>query len=120
MGREMCRAFALGGADVVVASRKIDGCKLLAKEIQENPNCTGRVLPVAFNASAWDDCNRLVEHVYDEFGRVDVLVNNAGGSPLYPSLAEISEELFDSESQHSNHYFPTQRWCVGYSPSLGT
>ena len=98
MGKEMCKAFALGGAHVVIASRKLESCELLAKEIEENPDCSGRVLPVAFNASDWDDCNQLVERVYEEFGRVDVLVNNAGGSPLYPSLAEISEELFDSES----------------------
>ena len=97
----MCKAFALGGAHVVIASRKLDSCKRLAKEIGENPDCSGRALPIAFNASSWEDCNRLVERVYEEFGRVDVLVNNAGGSPLYPSLAEISEELFDSKSPRS-------------------
>ena len=43
---------------------------------------TGRhdvtALPIAFNVSSWDDCDRLVEQVYAELGRVDVLVNNAG------------------------------------------
>ena len=37
----------------------------------------------------------MVEAVYAEFGRVDVLINNAGMSPLYPSLDEVTEELFD-------------------------
>lgn len=97
MGKEMCKAFALGGAHVVIASRKLESCELLADEINDRPDCSGTALPVAFNASDWGDCNRLVERVYHEFGRVDVLVNNAGGSPLYPSLSEISEELFDSK-----------------------
>ena len=37
----------------------------------------------------------LVEGVYRDFGRVDVLVNNAGMSPLYGTLTEVTEELFD-------------------------
>ena len=37
----------------------------------------------------------MVEAVYGELGHIDVLVNNAGMAPLYPSLAEVSEELFD-------------------------
>ena len=37
----------------------------------------------------------LAETAYAEFGKVDVLINNAGLSPLYSSLAEVSEELFD-------------------------
>ena len=40
-------------------------------------------------------CERLTEAAYDEFGHVDVLVNNAGMAPVYPSLVEASEELFD-------------------------
>ena len=97
MGKEMVKAFAAGGAHVVIASRKLENCQTLADEIEAHPDCSGRALPVAFNASDWDDCTALVELVVKEFGRIDVLVNNAGGSPLYPSLAEISEELFDSE-----------------------
>ena len=43
----------------------------------------------------WDEIDGLVEQAYDTFGRVDVLVNNAGMSPLYPDLAAVSEELWD-------------------------
>ena len=37
----------------------------------------------------------IIKTAVDEFGKVDVLVNNAGMSPLYPSLSEITESLYD-------------------------
>jgi NAD(P)-dependent dehydrogenase (short-subunit alcohol dehydrogenase family) len=43
----------------------------------------------------WDEIDGLVEQAYDSFGRVDVLVNNAGMSPLYPDLESVTEELWD-------------------------
>jgi NAD(P)-dependent dehydrogenase (short-subunit alcohol dehydrogenase family) len=43
----------------------------------------------------WAEIDALVEAAYERFGRVDVLVNNAGMSPLAPSSRETSEELFD-------------------------
>jgi NAD(P)-dependent dehydrogenase (short-subunit alcohol dehydrogenase family) len=93
LGREMCLGFAEAGASVAVASRKLDNCVVLAEEITAS---TG-VKAVGFgcNVARWEDCNRLVDEVYASFGTVDVLVNNAGSSPLYPSLAEVGEELFD-------------------------
>lgn len=93
LGREMVRAFAERGAEVVIASRKQDACDEVATAITEQ---TGRrAVGVACNVSHWDACDRLVERAYDEFGRVDVLVNNAGMSPLYPSVDQVTEELFD-------------------------
>ncbi len=93
LGREMVMAFARHGADVVIASRKVDACESLAAVVTAE---TGqRALPTAFHAGRWDDCGALHELVYAEFGRCDALVNNAGMSPLYPSLTEVSEELFD-------------------------
>lgn len=93
IGRAMVLAFAAAGAEVVVSSRKLDACQEVAREVEET---TGRrALGVAAHVGSWGDCDRLVDTVYAEFGRCDVLVNNAGMSPLYPELTSISEEYWD-------------------------
>jgi len=92
LGREMVLAFAAAGADVIIASRKLDACAAVAEEIEANGR---RALPVACHVGHWNECDELAERAYDHYGRVDILVNNAGMSPLAPSSAETSEELFD-------------------------
>ena len=93
LGRAISFAFAEHGATVVVASRKEEACTETAAEIT---GATGRpALGVGCHVGRWEDCDRLVERAYDAYGRVDVLVNNAGMSPLYPSLAEVGEDLYD-------------------------
>jgi len=92
LGREMVRAFAQAGADVVIASRKIAQCEELAEEIR---GMGRRAFPYACNVGDWDQVEGMVNAAYDHFGRLDVLVNNAGLSPLYPSLNDVDEALFD-------------------------
>jgi NAD(P)-dependent dehydrogenase (short-subunit alcohol dehydrogenase family) len=92
LGREVALAFARAGADIVVASRKLDTCEATAAEIV----ALGRhALPYACHVGRWDDLDTLVDAAYARFGKVDVLVNNAGMSPLYPSLDAVSEALWD-------------------------
>lgn len=93
LGRVMAHAFAEAGADLVVSSRKQDACDKAAAELEEQTGC--RAVPVAAHVGDWDAVGRLVHQAYDAYGTVNVLVNNAGIAPLYPSLAEVSEELFD-------------------------
>jgi NAD(P)-dependent dehydrogenase (short-subunit alcohol dehydrogenase family) len=93
LGRQVVQAFAEAGADVVIASRKMDTCERAAEEVARSTGV--RCLPYACHVGHWDQLPGLVDSAYDTFGRFDVLVNNAGMSPLYPSLAEVSEELFD-------------------------
>ena len=94
LGREVALACARVGADVVVASRKFDACKSVAEEIETT---TGRsALPYAVHVGRWDELPGLVDAAYHRFGRIDVLINNAGMSPRHDSLVGVSEKLFDS------------------------
>jgi NAD(P)-dependent dehydrogenase (short-subunit alcohol dehydrogenase family) len=93
IGRAVAEGFAVAGADVVIASRKFPACEAAAAEIAA---ATGRrTLPVACHVGKWDECDQLVETVYREFGKCDVLVNNAGMSPLYDGLPAVTQELYD-------------------------
>jgi NAD(P)-dependent dehydrogenase (short-subunit alcohol dehydrogenase family) len=92
LGREMVLAFAEQGADVVIASRKLDNCKALAEEVE---GLGRQALPFAYHAASWQGADDLADAAYERFGHVDILVNNAGMSPLYPSLDAVTEELFD-------------------------
>ncbi len=92
LGYQMVRAFAERGADVVVASRKLDNCEKVAEEVR-GLGC--QALAVATHAAKWDSIDQLIEASYGHFGRVDILVNNAGMSPPMPSH-QVTEELVDS------------------------
>jgi NAD(P)-dependent dehydrogenase (short-subunit alcohol dehydrogenase family) len=92
LGRAMALGFAEAGADVVVASRKLAPCEELAGEIRDMGR---RALAVACHVGDWDQCATLVDATVDAFGRIDVLVNNAGIAPVPPSLLDVTAELFD-------------------------
>ena len=92
LGRSMALGFAEHGADVVIASRSQESCDAAVAEVR----ALGRqALGHACHVGHWDELGLLVDAAYERFGHVDVLVNNAGMSPLYPSLDQVSEELFD-------------------------
>ncbi len=92
LGRSMALGFARAGADVAITSRKIESCEAAAAEIEA---LGARAFAHACHVGYWDQVDRLIDAVYGHFGRIDVLVNNAGMSPLYGSPAEIPEALYD-------------------------
>ena len=92
--REMATAFTAHGARVAIASRKAEACEHAAAE---NTGATGgEVIGLGLHVGRCEQCEPFVETVTDCLGPIDVLVNNAGSSPLYASLGEVSEKLFDS------------------------
>jgi NAD(P)-dependent dehydrogenase (short-subunit alcohol dehydrogenase family) len=94
LGREMAFAAAQCRADVIIASRKMEVCEATAAEIA---SATGRAaMPYQVHVGRWDELDGLVDAAYARFGKVDVLINNAGMSPLYESLGSVTEKLFDA------------------------
>ena len=77
IGRATAHVLADHGADVVVASRKVENIEKAAAEVRE----TGRrALAVPTDVRDVEQCHALVDRTVAEFGRLDILVNNAGGS----------------------------------------
>src|SRR5690606_18012494 len=77
IGAETARALAAEGASVVLAARRADRLHALADEIGPD-----RALVVPTDVTRQPDCEALVGATLDRFGRLDVLVNNAGVMPL--------------------------------------
>ena len=92
LGLEMVRAFAAHGADVVIASRKIENCEAVADEVRAM-GC--EAMAYGAHVGRWAEIDALIEAAYAAFGRIDILVNNAGMGPRMPSH-EVTEQLFDS------------------------
>lgn len=92
LGLQMVLALAERGADIVIASRKLEACEDVAAEVEK----LGRkALPVSAHCGKWDDIDQLIDQSYATFGKVDILINNAGMGPAVPS-PDVPETLFDS------------------------
>jgi NAD(P)-dependent dehydrogenase (short-subunit alcohol dehydrogenase family) len=92
LGREMVRGLAACGVDVVITSRNLEACERVAKEIEET---TGRAaLAYSCDVSDWDQLDGLVEAAYDRFGKVDILINNAGRSPMGKNLMSFTLDMW--------------------------
>jgi len=92
LGYQIVKALAERGADVIVASRKLDNCEAVAEECRALGR---RALAHSVHCGRWAEIDAMIERVYAEFGRIDILFNNAGMSPSCPS-DEVTEQLFDS------------------------
>jgi len=91
LGRAMVLGLAKAGADVVIASRKLESCEQVAEDVRAMGR---RALPVSAHAGRMESLDALLDQTYDTFGRLDVLINNAGTNPVTAGLSDLTPELF--------------------------
>ncbi|MCH7787999.1 MAG: SDR family oxidoreductase [Acidobacteria bacterium] len=91
IGQSIAQAFAAQGAAVVIASRKAEACDIAAAEIND---AGGRALAVPCHVGDLDAVRALVAATTDEFGRIDIVVNNAA-NPLMQGVGEITETAWE-------------------------
>lgn len=94
IGRSIAEEFARVGAKVVISSRKLDACTIVADAInaEHGPDTA---FAMACNIGRKDDLEALVKAVLDRWGRIDVLVANAAINPAYGPLASVSDDAWD-------------------------
>ena len=85
LGRAMALGFAGAGADIIITSRTAREVEALGRQ----------AMPYACHVGYWEQVDALVDAAYERFGRIDVLINNAGMSPHYGRPDEITEALYD-------------------------
>jgi NAD(P)-dependent dehydrogenase (short-subunit alcohol dehydrogenase family) len=91
MGRDIALASSREGAHVVLAARRADKLNDVAAEVA---SIGGRVLAVPADISVAADCEAVAERALDEFGRIDVLVNNAFHEGDYRSLMNADLDVW--------------------------
>ncbi|MBX3482013.1 SDR family NAD(P)-dependent oxidoreductase [Phenylobacterium sp.] len=92
LGYEIAKAYALEGADVIVASRKQGACEAVAAGLRA---LGARAVGLPIHVGDWSALEAFVDQAYAAFGRIDVLVNNAGIAPTAPRSVNVEEALFD-------------------------
>lgn len=92
IGKAIALMLADAGADVVVSSRKLADLELVADEIR---GMGRRSLAVAAHVRESQDLRNLVETIKNEFGRIDILVNNAATNPAMGPLVDMEEKMYD-------------------------
>ncbi|MBK6511133.1 MAG: glucose 1-dehydrogenase [Haliea sp.] len=92
LGRAIALGFAREGAKVVVASRKLASCEEVVALIEAEG---GTALAQSAHMGDTAALDALIDASYARFGRVDVLVNNAGTNVAFGPLADITTNAFD-------------------------
>ena len=109
IGRGIALAFAEAGADVVCAARTPDQIEDTAAQIRALGR---RAVAIPCDVMRTEDLDALADRSLDELGRLDVLVNNAGGTLPRPAL-QTSERFFETAFRFNvtQAFLLTQR-CV--------
>ncbi|GAA2618473.1 SDR family oxidoreductase [Streptomyces vastus] len=92
IGEATARLLAQRGAAVVLAARRSERIDAIAQDIREEG---GRAATCVVDVTRAEDLRRLVSTTIDQYGRIDVLVNNAGIAPISP-LADLDTESWSA------------------------
>jgi len=92
IGEAIARGFAEQGATVVLASRKQEGLDKVAESIEADG---GKAVPIACHAGNVEQIAGLFDRIESEFGRLDILVNNAATNPYFGPAIDMPEWAFD-------------------------
>ena len=92
IGKSIALAFADAGADLVIASRKLPDLTAVGDEIRAKGR---KCLEVPTHARKPDDLQNLADKAVEEYGRIDVLVNNAATNPAMGPIVDTEISVFD-------------------------
>ena len=89
IGEGIAKTLASAGASVVCAARRTNEIERVAKEIRDDG---GKAIAVTTDVTKKDDVENLAASAVENFGSLDIWVNNAGGSPIQANLIDLPEE----------------------------
>ena len=91
IGEAMAHGLAEQGAHVIVSSRKLEGCELVAQAIRDKG---GEASAMACHAGDLDAIEALFADIKSRFGGIDILINNGGTNPYFGPVAETPADAF--------------------------
>nr|WP_300002957.1 SDR family oxidoreductase [Tissierella sp.] len=92
MGKDMALLFAKEGAKVVAVARRMEKLEELSKEAA---GLDGEIAALEGDVSDEKDLQNMVDFTMEKFGKIDVLVNNAGIMDNFTPLGDVTDELWD-------------------------
>ncbi len=92
MGEQIAKSFAREGAKVVAADLNVEGLERVVQEIRA---AGGEAVAVKCNVALEDDVQRMIDTAVEQYGTLDVLVNNAGIMDNMVPAHELTDELWD-------------------------
>ena len=92
IGESIAKLLAAYGAEVIVSSRKIEGCEVVAQSIRD---AGGKAEAVACHIGNMDDISNTFAHIKEKYGRLDILVNNAAANPYFGHILDTDLGAYD-------------------------
>ena len=93
IGRATALAFAKAGSDIVLTSRKVEDLEKVAEGIRAEGR---RALVINAHLGRMEDVRKVADTARAAFNRIDILINNAGTSPVFASFLETEDRLWDT------------------------